>query len=249
MWYKRFAPSKNWNTGSFQCVDPVYIVLDPGSLFFYTCLSRPSLGDPFKPCGIKTLLSTRVRFKYVSPFLDPPPLSVMWNFVLRNTGPEKETFLYQCGIMFLGEKPMKQTRQITIEKIGEPEIKNLVKIVKKALNEYRKYLPKDLLKVETWIIGRLTSNGYSGCSFYFTFLDNRVKSDYLFKHCENVSTRELAYLWHDLMITIEKRTGEKIQLIFRIHDLRTIEYFDNASIRDVWIYYGKIELRDYYIYA
>jgi len=168
---------------------------------------------------------------------------------LRNTGPGKETFLYQCGIMLLGEKPMTQTQQITIEKIGEPEIKDLVNIVKKALNEYRKYLPKDLLQVETWIINRLVSKGYSGSSFYFRLRDNRVKSDYLFKHCENVSTRELAYLWHDFLVIIEKRTGEKIELLFRIHDLSTIEYFDNVSIRDVWIYYGKIELRDYYIYA
>ena len=135
MWYKRFAPSKNWNTGSFQCVDPVYIVLDPGSLFFYTCLSRPSLGDPFKPRGIKTLLSTRVRFKYVSPFLDPSPLSVMWNSVLRNTGPEKETFLYQCGIMFLGEKPMTQTQQITIEKISEIFKASLKKMKVQELRE------------------------------------------------------------------------------------------------------------------
>jgi hypothetical protein len=141
------------------------------------------------------------------------------------------------------------TQQITIEKISEPEVKKAASIVKKALNDYRKYLPKDLLQVETWIINRLASNGYSGSSFYFRLRDNRVKSDYLFKHCENVSTRELAYLWHDFLVIIERGSFEKIELLFRIHDLRTIEYFDNASIRDVWIYYGKIELRDYYIYA
>jgi len=141
------------------------------------------------------------------------------------------------------------TQTINTVKVNEPEIKNLTNIIIKALRQYRKYLPKDLQQVETWIISQLVKNGYSGSSFYFRLRDNRVKSDYLFKHCENVSTRELAYLWHDFLIVIEKRNGERIELLFRIHDLRTIEYFDNASIRDVWIYYGKNELREYYIYA
>ena len=141
------------------------------------------------------------------------------------------------------------TQITTTVRVNEPEIKNLVNIIIKAFREYRKYLPKDLQQVETWLIGRLATNGYSGSNFYFRLRDNRVKSDYLFKHCENVSTRELSYLWHDFLVIIEKHTGEKIELLFRIHDLRTIEYFDNASIRDVWIYYDKVELREYYIYA
>jgi hypothetical protein len=141
------------------------------------------------------------------------------------------------------------TQQITIEKINEPEVKQLAKVIMSALKEYRKYLPKQQIQVEIWIMRKICISGIPHDSIRFTYLDNKVKDSSHFEPCENHGVRQLSFSYHDLMVTIEKRSGERIELIFRIHDLRTIEYFTPNTFFVEWIYYGKIELRDYYIYA
>jgi len=134
-------------------------------------------------------------------------------------------------------------------RVNEPEIKTLSNIIIKAFRDYRKKLPKEQIQVEEWLGDTISNSGIDYVSIQLTFLGNRVKDSRHFEPCENHGVRQLSFSYHDFMVTIEKRNGERIELIFRIHDLRTIEYFKPNTFFVEWIYYGKITLRDYYIYA